>query len=114
MAVAVMIVRVRVMHVAIMVAVLGITSVGMIVHAVHPLYFTHLRRLVQAFRVDCVVISIGSSLATASRALHNIESKGAQAGVPVLPVGSLTRPRSEFIDAFPCGCQHRTSFRSRL
>ena len=77
---AVMIVRVRVVHVAIVVAVLGVTSVGMIVHAVHPLYFTHLGRVVQAFRGDCVVISIGSSLATASRALHNIESKSAQAG----------------------------------
>jgi len=29
-------------------------------------------------------------------------------------VGSLTRPWREFIDAFPCGCQHRTSFPFRL
>lgn len=27
----------------------------------------------------------------------------------MLPVGSLTRPRRDFIDAFPGGCQHRTS-----
>ena len=29
-------------------------------------------------------------------------------------VGSLTRPWREFIDAFLCGCQHRTSFPYRV
>jgi hypothetical protein len=41
-------VRVRMMDVAIMVAVLGI--VGVIVHAVHPLYLTHLGPTVQHLR----------------------------------------------------------------
>jgi len=84
MAVAVMIVRVRMVHVAIVVAVLGVTNVGMIVHAVHPLYFTHLGRLVQAFREDFVLIQIDGSFAAPGCALHNTESKSAQAGVPVL------------------------------
>lgn len=45
-----MIVRMRMVHVAIMVAVLGVVImiVGVVVHPVHPLYFTRLRLLAQA------------------------------------------------------------------
>ena len=40
-----MIVRMRVVHVAVVVAVFGVVvvTVGIVVHAVHLLYFTHLR-----------------------------------------------------------------------
>ena len=49
MAVAVMIVRMGMVHVAIMVAVLGVVVVivGVVVHPLHPLHFTRLRRLAQ-------------------------------------------------------------------
>ena len=53
-----MIVRMRVVHVAIVVAVLGVVVmlVGVVVHTVHRLNFTRLRRLVQASRSALVMM----------------------------------------------------------
>ena len=48
------IVRMRVVHVTIMVAVLGVVImiVGVVVHPVHPLHFTRLRQFALASRPD--------------------------------------------------------------
>lgn len=49
-----------------------------------------------------------------SRASSPFYAPGADCTAPSSLVGSLTRPRREFIDAFPGDCQHRTSFPFRL
>ena len=77
------------------------------------LHFTRLRRITQDSWATFVMMQRSAERATPGCALRNRNSKSAQAGMPVLPVGSLTRPRREFIDAFPRGCQHRTSFAFR-
>ncbi len=86
------------MYVAVVVAVLGVVTVGMVVHSVR-------RGLFYACWVVCAFPAPQITTAKIGCA-----TKSAQAGEPALPVGSLTRPRCEFIDAFPGGCQHRTSF----
>ncbi len=88
-------VLVRMMHVDIVDPMLAINLVNrhtirrIVVYLVHRGYFTHVGRFAQPSRINF---------------------KSAQVRVPVLPVGSLTLPRRDFIDAFRGGCQHRTSF----
>jgi hypothetical protein len=117
---------VRVMHVAVVVAMLGIVvvltvvSVGVVVHLVHPLHFTRAGQLALAFWANLVVIETDDARAlrdarpvARTAKAHRPECLRCKSS-PLSLVGSLTRSRREFIDAYPCGCQHRTSFPFRL
>jgi hypothetical protein len=114
--------------VAIVVAVFGIVvvltvvSVGVVVHLIHQTHFTRLGQLAQPLalpeliQVDDSATTLVASRTTRAAKTHRQDClcHHGRFGRAACLVGSLTRPRREFIDAYPYGCQHRTSFPFRL
>ena len=75
-------VRVRMMDVAVVVAMLGIVvvltvvSVGVVVHLVHPLHFTRARYLALAFWANFAVIQTDGSTVLFGCAAHRVARDG--------------------------------------